>query len=97
MVVSSAKFTISISWSPICIPLILLLVLIKLASTLATISYNNMENRHPWQTPRIRVKGSGTMPFILILDWILAYKSSTMWMNLSPYPNLWKGENLKSQ
>ena len=92
---SSAKFTISISWSPICIPLILLLVLIKLASTLATISYNNMENRH--QTPRIRVKGSGTMPFILILDWILAYKSSTMWMNLSPCPNLWKGENLKSQ
>ena len=32
MVVSPAKFTILISWSPICIPLIILSVIIKLAS-----------------------------------------------------------------
>ena len=32
----SAKYTILISWSPMCIPLILLLALMKLASTSAT-------------------------------------------------------------
>ena len=47
MVVLSAKFTILISWSPICIPLILLLELMKLASTAATIMYKSIENRHP--------------------------------------------------
>ena len=35
MVVLSVKFTILISWSPICIPLILLSVLMRLASTSA--------------------------------------------------------------
>ena len=97
MVVLSAKFTILISWSPICIPLILLLALMKLASTSAAIMYKSIENRHPWQTSRVRVKGSDRRPFILILDWILVYTSLTMWMNLSPYPNLCKAEKLKSQ
>ena len=97
MVVSSAKFTILISWSPISISLILLLTLMKLASTSAAIMYKSIENRHPWQTSRVRVKGSDRRPFILILDWILVYTSLTMWMNLSPYPNLCKAEKLKSQ
>ena len=85
---SSAKFTILISWSHICIPLILL-------ST--AIIYKSIENRYPWQTSGVSVKGSYRRPFILILDWILVYTSLTMWMNLSPYPNLCKAEKLKSQ
>ena len=48
MVVLPVKFTILISWSPICIHLILLSTLMKLASTSATILYNSMESRHPW-------------------------------------------------
>ena len=43
------------------------------------------------------MKGSDRRPFILILDWILVYAFGTMWMNLSPYPNLWRAEKLKSQ
>ena len=50
MVVSSAKFTILISWSPICIPLIILSVLMKLTSISIAIMYNSMESRHPWRT-----------------------------------------------
>ena len=57
MVMLSAKLTILISWSPICIPLILSLVLMKLASTSAAIMYNSMENKHAWQTHQVRVKG----------------------------------------
>ena len=72
MMVLSVKFTILISWSPICIPLILLSALMKLASTSTAILYNSMESRHPWQT-HIRVKGSDRRPFILILDSILVY------------------------
>ena len=72
MVVSAAKLTILISWSPICIPLIILSVLMKLASTSITIMCNSMESRHPWQTS-IVVKGSDRKPFILILDSILMY------------------------
>ena len=97
MVVLSAKFTIIISWSPMCLPLILLLALMKLASTSATIMYKSRENRHPWQTSYVRVKGSDRRPFILILYWILVYPSLTIWMNLSPYPDLCKAEKLKSQ
>ena len=40
MMILSVKFTILISWSPICIPLILLSALMKLASTSVTIFYN---------------------------------------------------------
>ena len=69
----------------------------KLENTSAPVIYNNTENRHHWQTPRVRVKGSDSRPFILILDWILVYVSSTMGMNSSPYSNLWKAEKLKSQ
>ena len=72
MVVSSAKFTILISWSPICIPLIILSVLMKLTSTSIAIMYNSMESRHPWRT-RIIVKGSDRRPFNLILDSMLVY------------------------
>ena len=68
MVVSSAKFTILISWSPICIPLILLLALMKVASTSGAIMYKSIENKHPWHSFRVRVEGSDRTPFILILD-----------------------------
>ena len=74
---SSEKFTILMSWSPICIPLIILWALMKLASTSATIMYI-MENRHPWQTLHVKLKGTDRRPFILILDWILVYGSSTI-------------------
>ena len=69
--------------SPICIPLIFLSTLMKLASTLAKILYNGMESRHPWQT-NIRVKGSDRRPFILILDLMLVYATLIVWMNLPP-------------
>ena len=74
-----------------------LLALIKLASTSAAIMYKSIENRHPWESSRVKVKGSDKRPFILILDWILVYTSLTMWMGLSPYPNLPKAEKLKYQ
>ena len=72
MVVLSVKFTILISWSPICIPLILLSALMRLGSTSVAILYNSMESRHPWRT-HVGVKGSDRRPFILILDSILVY------------------------
>ena len=97
IVVSSAIFTILISWPPICIPLILLMALMKLASTSSTIMYKSIENKHPWQTSRVKLKRSDRRPFILILDWILVYTFLNMWMNLSTYPNLCKAEKLKSQ
>ena len=73
MVVLSVKFTILISWSPICIPLILLSALMRLASTSTVILYNNsMDIRQPWRT-HIGIKGSDRRSFILILDSILVY------------------------
>ena len=97
MVLSSAEFTLLISWSPICITLILLLALMKLASTSAAIMYKSIENRYPWQNSRVRVKESERRPFVLILDWILVFTPLNMIMNLSPYLNLCKAERLKSQ
>ena len=97
MMVLSAKLTILISWCPICIPLILLLALMKLESISASIMYHSTENEHPWQTPRIRVKESDRGSLILILDWILMYASSVTLMKLSPYPNLWKTKKLKTK
>ena len=44
MVVSSVKFTTSISWSPICMPIIFVLTSIKIESTSATIILKNTEN-----------------------------------------------------
>ena len=96
MVILSAKFTILISWSPICIPLIRLSTLMKLASTSAAILYNNMEKRKPWRI-HIRVKGSYKRPFILILDSILVYATLIMRMDLSPHPNLCKAEKINSK
>ena len=64
MVVSSAKCIILISWSPICIPLILLLALMKLTSTSVAIMYKSIENRYPWQTSCVKVNGSDRRPFI---------------------------------
>ena len=93
----SPKFTILISWSHVCILLILLLALMKLASTSAATIYKRLENKHPWQNYRVRQKELDKTPFILILDWILVYTSLTMWMDLSPYPNLRKAEKLKYQ
>ena len=52
----SPKFTILISWSHVCILLILLLALMKLASTSAAIIYKRLENKHPWQNCRVREK-----------------------------------------
>ena len=72
MVVLSVKFTILISCSPICIPLILLSALMRLASTSAAVLYNNLDSWHHWRT-HIGVKGSNRRPFILILDSILVY------------------------
>ena len=95
--ISSAKFTNLISWSPICIPLILLLASMKLANTQATIIYNTIEGGHPWRTPCIRVKGSDRRPFILILDWMSVYATLIMRMNLTPYPIFCKSEEIKSQ
>ena len=54
IVVLLAKFTILISRSPICIPLILLLALMKLEITSAAMIYKSIENKHLWQTSRIR-------------------------------------------
>ena len=97
MMVSSAKFTILISWIATCIPLILLLELMKLGSNSVAIFYKSIGNRHSWQTSHVLGKGPDRRPFISILDWILVYTSLTMWMNLSPYPDLCKAEKLVSQ
>ena len=75
IVVSSAIFIVLISWSPICIPLRLLSVLMKLASISVAVMYNSMGSRHPWET-RIVVKGSDRRPLISILDSILVYHVS---------------------
>ena len=72
LVALSVKFTILISWSPICIPLILLSALMRLVSTSAAVLYNNLDSWHHWWT-HIGVKGSNRRPFILILDSILVY------------------------
>ena len=95
MVALSAKFTILISWFPICIPLILLSSLMRLASTSTGILHISMDSRHPWQT-HIGFKGSDRRPFILSLDSILVCATWNMWMNLSRYPNLCKAEKIKS-
>ena len=94
MVVLSVKFTILIWWSPICIPLILLSALIKLASKSSTKLYKSMESRRPWLA-NIRTKGSDRRPLILNLDSILVYATLIMWMNFSPYLNLHKVEKVK--
>ena len=72
MVILSVKFTILISWSPICVPSILLSALTRLASTSAAILYNSLDSWHHWWTHK-GVKESGRRPFILILDSILVY------------------------
>ena len=95
--ISSAKFTNLISWSPICIPLILLSASMKLANTYATVICNTIESENRWRTPCIRVKGSDRRPFILILDWMLVNTTLIMRMNLTPYPNICKSEEIKSQ
>ena len=77
MVVLSVKFNILISWSPFCIPLILLSALMRLASISAAVLYNNLDSWHYWQT-HIGVKGSNRRPFILILDSILVYATSNV-------------------
>ena len=72
MVVLSVTFTIVISWSAICIPLILLSAIMRWASTSATILFNSFESWHHWRA-HVKVKGSDRRPFILILDSMLAY------------------------
>ena len=61
-----------ISWAPICIPLILLSALMRLASTSAAVFYKKLDSWHHWRT-HIGVKGSNKRPFILILDSILVH------------------------
>ena len=93
MVVLSAKFTILISWSTICILWFLLWASMKLSSTSTAICIKSIESGNPsWILP-IRVKGSDRRPFILILDWTLVYATLIMWMNLSPCQNFCKTEN----
>ena len=82
MVVSSAKFTNLVSWSPICIPLILASPSIKIASTSAAIMHNNIESGQPWWNLWIRVKDSDRRPFILVLDWILIEATWSTGINL---------------
>ena len=94
MAVLSVKFTILISWSPICIPLILLSALMRLGSTSAATLYTSVDSRHPWRT-HIGVKGSDRRPFILISDSILAI-CNLKYVNFSPYPSLCKAEKIKS-
>ena len=72
MVVFSVKFTILISWSPICIPLIILSALMRLASKSVAILYNSLDSWHHCGT-HIGVKGSDRKLFILILGSILVY------------------------
>ena len=72
MMVLSVKFTILISWSPVCIHLILLSALMRLASTSAAVFYKKLDSWHHWRT-HIGVKGSNKRPFILILDSILVH------------------------
>ena len=72
MVILSVKFTILISWSPICVPLILLSALTRLASTSAAILYHSLDSWHHCWTDKW-VKESDRRPFILILDSILVY------------------------
>ena len=72
MVVLSIKFTNLISWSPICIPLILLSALMRLASTSAAIWYNSLDSCHQWRI-HIGVKGSDRRPCVLILGSRLVY------------------------
>ena len=77
MVMLTAKFIISVSWSPIYFPLIHLLALMKLISTSVTIMYKILDNRHHWKTSRARVKMSDRSLF-QILGWILVYTSLTI-------------------
>ena len=49
MVVSSAKSTTTISWSPICMPIIFVLTSIKIESTSATIMLKSTENGQSWR------------------------------------------------
>ena len=59
--------------------------------------YNIIDSGHPWRTPWLRVIGSDRRPFILILDWMSLYATLIMQVNLTPYPNFWKSEEIKSQ
>ena len=70
-VVPSAKFTILILWSTICIPLILVLTSMKIASTSAAIMHDNIKSEQSCWNFRMIVKDLDRRPFILILDWIL--------------------------
>ena len=97
IVMSSAKFTNLISWSPVCNPFILLSASMKLASTSAVTIYNTNESGNPWWTTYIRVKRSDMRPFILILDWMLVYATLIIQMNFALYPNFFKTEKTKTQ
>ena len=55
-----SKIYFLILWSPIYTPVILVSASVKMASTLATVTYNSV---HPWQTPHIMVKVSDRRPF----------------------------------
>ena len=55
----------------------------KMASTAVAVIYNSIESGQSWWTPHVKVKGSDRRSFTLVLDWILVYPTSIMWMNLS--------------
>ena len=56
MLVSLAKFTILISWSPICIPLIFVPGSMKIANTSVTIMHHNIENGQPCRDLQMNTK-----------------------------------------
>ena len=54
-----------------------------------------MESKHSWWN-NISIKESGRRLFILTLVSILVYATLIMWMNFSPYLNLWKVKEIRS-
>ena len=71
MMLSSAKFTILISWSPIYISLIFISESMNIVSNSAAMMHSNNEKGQPSRNHWIMVKESDRRQFTLILDWIL--------------------------
>ena len=59
----------------------------KITCTLSAITYNKNQGCNPWQNPWIRIKELDRGPFALILDWILAWVTLTIRINLLSFPD----------
>ena len=77
----SRKFTVLVSWFPICMPSILISASIKIASASAMVMHNNIESGQPWWNLWKMVKESDRKSFILFIDGILVEATRIMWMN----------------